>query len=191
MTLNTLLHAVALWTISPLYILYYVRDLDASNSWIGLNTTLANLATIAGYALWRWIIERWGEMRTLKITILFAGVIPILVGLAGNLNIILAIVVVAGLVNPGISLSHITTLYKTMPSHERNRYMSVYMTFTNTGVFIFPMLGVWLADHFAYRWLLVVFGVLAIVGSASFIYHPVHLPTPPVPPAPPAGDGQV
>jgi len=190
MTLNTLLHAVALWTISPLYILYYVRELDASNSWIGLNTTLANLATIAGYALWRWIIERWGEMRTLKITILFAGVIPILVGLAGNLNIILAIVVVAGLVNPGISLSHITTLYKSMPSNERNRYMSIYMTFTNAGVFIFPMLGVWLADHFPYRWLLVVFGVLTVVGSASFIYNPVHLPTPAVPPAPPTGDGE-
>ena len=39
--------------IGPLYMLYYVRTLGATDGWIGMNGTLANLTPIFGFYLWQ------------------------------------------------------------------------------------------------------------------------------------------
>ncbi len=72
-TLNTLLYAVGLWAISPIYTLYFIRTLGASNGWLGLLGSISSLSTIFGFAFWKWLMERWGESKTLKRTIVFTS----------------------------------------------------------------------------------------------------------------------
>jgi hypothetical protein len=52
--INSLLHQGGLWLASPLLILRFVRELDASDAWLGLHGTVMGVSTIVGLVFWRW-----------------------------------------------------------------------------------------------------------------------------------------
>jgi predicted MFS family arabinose efflux permease len=172
-TRNTLLHGLGIWLASPLYTLFFVRQMNASDAWLGLNGMVASLGTIVGYTFWRSLMARWGEQPTLKRTIVLAGVYPVLVGLMPGLTPILLLSALNGLIVPGINLSHFNTLLRAMPADSRPSFTAVYQTIMNVGAFVSPLLGVALADVIGIGPALVVSGLLSIIGSTSFIWWPV------------------
>jgi MFS family permease len=175
-TLNTLIHGVGVWLAAPLYMLLYVRDLHADEAWIGLQATIGSLATIFGFGFWRWLIARWGEPRTLKVTIMLAGFTPFLVGISQNLALILLVVAFNGWLAGGVALSHFNTLLKSMPVDARPEYTALYTTIMNIGAFLCPFAGVALAGVFGNANMLIVCGILIFLGSSSFLWRPVILP---------------
>jgi len=50
----------------------------------------------------------------------------------------------------------------------------MYMSFVNTGAFIFPLVGVWVADRIGLAPTLIACGIFSILGSTSFWWRPVH-----------------
>ncbi len=173
LTTNTLMHGIGLWLASPIYILYYVRQLDASDAWIGLQATVLTSATIVGWLIWRRVIQRVGETAVLRLMIVTLGLIPILVGLLPNLTLILFVVALNGLLGPAGNLGHFNTLLKVIPPAERPMYTGLYTTIVNVGAFVCPLIGVAVADAVGLAPALVVFGILSIVGSSSFWWRPV------------------
>jgi MFS family permease len=171
---NTFLHGMGIWMAAPLYVLFFVKSLGANEAWIGLNGTIASLATIFGYMFWRWAIARWGEPPILKFTILWAGCTALLVGLLGNLTLILLVTAVNGLVTPGLNLSHFNTFLKIIPPARRPEYHALYSTIMNVGAFISPLISVALAAVIGLGPTLVVCGCLCILGSTSFWWWPVR-----------------
>lgn len=171
--INTLLHSVGVWIAAPLYALYFVRELEATDAWLGLNGSIASIATIAGFSLWRGLIARWGESRALKISIPLVGLYPLLVGLTPALTPILFFGMLNGLIVPGTNLSHFNTLLRVTPPDARPRYTAMYMTVMNTGAFFCPFLAVALADRIGIAPTLVGAGLLSMVGSTSFLWWPV------------------
>lgn len=172
-TMNTFMHGVGVWMVAPLYTLYYVRDLNASDAWLGLNGTVACLGTIAGYNLWRHLLSRWGEPVSLKRTICLVGVYPILVGLTPSLPVILLFGVLNGLIVPGVNLSHFNLLLKVTPPAERPSYTAIYMTVMNIGAFISPMIAIAFADQIGLGPMMVVSGLISVIGSTAFWWNPV------------------
>jgi MFS family permease len=175
-TVDTLIYSLGAWVASPLYILYFVRVLHASDAWIGLHATIANVAAITGYAIWRRIMARWGESKTLKRASLGVGLYPLMVGLSPALTPILFAVGLNGLISPGVGLSHINTFLKACPQARRPTYIAVYTTIVNAVAFVSPLLGVALADHFGLRPTLVGCGVFWLVGALAFRIWPVRVP---------------
>jgi MFS family permease len=175
-TVNTLLHGIGIWMAAPLYTLYFVRELNASDAWLGLNSTLASLGTIAGYSFWRWLMSRWGEPVSLKRTIVLAGLYAVAVGLTPSLSAILVFGVINGLISPGINLSHFNTLLKVTPPAARPQYTSIYITIMNIGATISPLISVAVADKIGLSPMLIVSGILSIIGSTSFWWWPVIAP---------------
>ena len=173
MVLNTLLHSFGLWMVIPVYMLYYVRVLEADDAWIGIQGAIASLATIAGFLLWRNWMRGLGELRTLRYTIVLAGFFPILVGLSHSLTPILIWIGLNGLLSGGISLSHLNTLLRLTPEHDRPGYTAFYLTIMNIGIFVAPMLGVWLSDRFGFSPVLIACGIFSILGSFSFWIWPI------------------
>jgi Na+/melibiose symporter-like transporter len=173
-TINTFLHGFALWLATPLYVLYYVRNLGASDAWLGTQGMIASAVTILGYAFWRWLMGKWGESRTLKSTIVLVGVFPVLVGLLPSLTLILLAVALNSLIGAGVNLSHFNLLLKSMPADKRSEYTALYMTLMNLGIFIFPMLGVIIANWVGFRPALILFGLTSILGSTSFWWWQVQ-----------------
>jgi MFS family permease len=181
-TVNTFLHGSGVWAAMPLYVLYYVRVLDAKDDWLGLLGTVTSLATIGGWMLWRQVMGRWGETVTLKRTIILLGFFPLAVGLTSSLWPILILAGINGLLVPGVNLSHINTLLKVMPAEDREEYTGIYMTGANLGLFVFPLLGVASANQFGLAPTLVACGILSVIGSFSFWLWPVDAQRPiPVP----------
>jgi hypothetical protein len=170
---NTFLHGIGLWVATPLYILYYVRFLGASDAWIGLQGTIASGGTILGYLFWRWVISRWGEYKVLRYTIVCIGLYPLLVGQLHSLTLILFAVALNSLLSPGVNLAHFNTLLKVIPPESRPAYTAMYIAFVNIGIFIFPMVGVFLADRISLGISLTVCGICSILGSTSFWFWPV------------------
>ena len=173
-TMNTLMHGLGLWIAAPLYVLYYVRVRGADEAWLGLNGTIMTSFTILGFAIWRWIMARWGEPKTLKWTILWIGVYPLVVGLLPSLTPVLFMSALNGLLSPGVTLSHTNTLMKVTPPENRPGYTAAYMTITSIGAFICPLIGVAVANLIGIAPTLVTCGIICILGSSSFTWHPVH-----------------
>ena len=170
---NTFMYGMGVWGASALYILYFVRVLNASDAWIGLQGTVASACTILGYALFRWGIGRWGESKVLRCTIVCMGLYPLLSGLLPSLTAILLVSGLNALLTPGVNLSHFNTLLKVTPPHSRPAYTALYMAFVNTGACIFPLVGVWLAARIGLAPTLIACGLFSILGSTSFWWRPV------------------
>lgn len=174
--INTLAHGIGLWMVGPIYVLYYVRQLGASDGWIGTNAMVANLTPILGYYFWQRVIARRGENRVLQFTISLIGLYPILVGLTPNLTIVLLWTGLQGLIAPGINLGHFPLLLKICPAEHRPLYIGIYTTIMNIGAFVMPLVGVALADWVGYRPVLIAGGVLCLLGSSLFRWRPLQTP---------------
>ena len=119
-------------------------------------------------------MRSWGENPILKYTIVLVGLYPMLVGFSPSLTIILIWTALNGLLVPAIGLSHFFMLLKICPDRERPLFMGVYTTIMNMGAAVMPLVGVAAADSFGIVPVLVVGGILTIVGSASFLFNPLH-----------------
>ena len=175
-TCNTFCHAVGLWMVGPIYVLYYVRQLGATEGWISLNIMLANLAPIVGYRVGQRVLARWGENRTLRLTMMLIGFYPLLVGLTPNLSIILVWTTLNGLIAASTHLSHFNMLLKVSPEAERATYLAIYSTAMNAGAFVMPLVGVFLAERFGFALILIAGGIMSLIGSSSFSLNRLQTP---------------
>ena len=176
MMINTFLHGLGLWMVAPLYTLYFMRRLGASDGWIGLNGTLANLTPILGFYVWQHGINRWGENRVLKSTIILLGLYPLAVGLAPGLEVILLCTAINGLIVPAVNLSHFSMLLKICPGDLRPQFLGYWSTVMNIGAFVMPMVGVYLSDRLGFAPVLVLGGLMCLIGSSTFMFRPLQTP---------------
>jgi MFS family permease len=173
---STLAHGLGLWMIGPIYVLYYVRQLGATDGWIGTNATIASLTPVLGYYVWQRVVARRGERWVLIRTISVIGFYPILVGLTPNLTIILAWTALQGLIAPGVNLGHFPMLLKVCPAEARPLYLGIYTTIMNIGAFVMPLIGVWLSDRVGFAPVLIAGGVMCLIGSSLFRWWPLKTP---------------
>jgi hypothetical protein len=165
---NTLVFNLGAWLVMPLYIIFFVKHLNASDGWVGLNTTLAHIGVILGHLLWRRVIGRHGNDRALLLAVPMAASYAFLVALFPNLTLILLWGVLINLVNPGVNLSHFNILVGLCPEERRASYMAFFSSIMNAGAFLGPMAGVALSNVIPLRWVLVIGGLLRLVGALMF-----------------------
>lgn len=162
------------WLVGPLYVILFVNQLDASDSWIGLNTTLAHIGVIGGNLIWRRLVDRWGVDRALRSSVPLAASYALLVALFPDLTLILVWGVLINLINPGVNLSHTSTLYEICPPERRASYLAIYATIANVGAFLAPLAGVALSNVMDIRWVLLIGGVVRLAGAGLFQIYRVH-----------------
>jgi hypothetical protein len=165
---NLLLLNLGIWTVNPLYVLYTVRQLQASDAWIGLNGTVSNICALAGALVARYVVIRWGDSVATRRIVLLSGIYPIIIGLTGSLNMILVYMGLMNLLSPGFSLAVNNLYLKVLPKDNREDSVAIYNTILNIGAFIFPLLGVACASRFGIGPTIVGCGVLTLIGSLSF-----------------------
>jgi Na+/melibiose symporter-like transporter len=117
--LNTLIFNIALWMAVPLQPIYFVRTLGASNAWLGLWLGIVSAGAILGNLVWtRQIDKRGAPWALLRATALSAAYY-FLIGTFPNLTLILVFSLLAGLINPGVELSHLNVLFEVCPAERR------------------------------------------------------------------------
>jgi len=172
-TLNTFVFGWGAWMVGPLYIIYYLRHLGASDAWVGTLTAVANLSAMVGYYLWPKLMARYGEHRILKWTIPTGGIFPIWASLARSLTPILGAAGVDGVLMAGVNLSHFNILLKVTPADRRASYISLYTVCMNAGAFVAPLIGVALADRIGITTVLMIGGAIRTLGGLLFWVWPV------------------
>ena len=174
--LNTLVMDFGMWATSPLFTIFYVKELGASDAWLGTYSALHSVCNIAGYAIWRPVVKRFGEIRMLKWTAMLRPLFPLSIALFPNLNAILFIASAWGIIIPGLGLSYQSTYLKMLPPNAREEAQSVYSTIQNTSMFLSPLLGIAIAGAIGIPTTLLIFSGARLAGSLMWMINPIDAP---------------
>lgn len=177
-TVNTFVYGIGPWMVTPLFAIYYVRELGASNSWVGALTGIINLTGILGYYLGRKVVKRWGERPVLAWSTILAGLYPGLITLAPILDPILVMGGLYGIANSGLNLSHYSTLLRVIPEGQRPMGLAFYNLIMFSGAFVAPVVSVALADVVGVRTMLIVGAAFWVTGGIMHLLRPAEAPPP-------------
>jgi MFS family permease len=176
--INTLVFNLALWMAVPLQPIYFVRELGASDAWLGMFTALVSGGTILGNLVWERQIRRLGFGRVLLRAALLSALYYLLIGLFPNLWVILLFGLFFGVVSPGIDLSHFNMLLEVCPPERRAFYIGLFVTVMNIGFCLAPLAVAPLAELIGVRTLVLVLAGLRLGGALLFVANPVRATAP-------------
>lgn len=176
---NTLLFNLGAWMVGPLYMIFFVRELGATDGWIGSLGTLAHLGVILGYWVWRRVVRRVGDSRALLLAALPVCAHPFLVALIPDLTVILFVDLAINAIAPGVNLSHGMIFLELLPPGRKYSATAVYSMIMNVGAFVGPLVGVAIAGRIGITNTLLIGGVLRILGALTFYLFPLKQPQPP------------
>ncbi len=152
----------------PLLPLYYVREVHASDAWIGLIAAAAAAAQLLGYWGWRRIYRRHGTRPALLASILGSALIPAALTLTGSLPLLAALAAVASVFAAGANLVLFEELMQRVPSSRAVTFTSIDQSGQYLAASIAPIAGGLVAVVFGIRAALVVASSLGVVAFVLF-----------------------
>jgi hypothetical protein len=153
----------------PLFPLYWVRELNASDFWIGIINTVQNAVLLGAYFMWSALSRRRGGVLVLRLCAFGLGFYPILTGLTQSVEPLVIYAGLAGIFNAGIDLVLFDILLATCPKRHTASYVAVYQMTTYVAAFAAPLLGTFVADVLGYGPALFASGGLRFLGAALFV----------------------
>ena len=153
---------------SALYAIYRVRNLGASDTWIGLLSMVQNAVTIVTYFYWGRVASRKGNRRVLLISSLGMVLYPVLTGLSPRVELLLLPSIIAGIFGAGFNLSFFNTLLEVCPQERRPSFVALNTTVINVAAFLAPLLGTSLANFLDIRIALFIAGGVRLLGVGLF-----------------------
>ncbi|HJZ48337.1 MAG TPA: MFS transporter [Roseiflexaceae bacterium] len=153
----------------PLFPLYWVRELNAPDSWIGVINTVNSAVLMVAYFLWSKVSERRGNSMVLRACAFGLVFYPLLTGLTKDLAPLPIYAGFAGIFAAGIDLVMFDILLDTCPPRHAASYIALYQTTTYVATFLAPTLGTYLADTLGYSSALFVSAGLRLAGALLFV----------------------
>ena len=152
----------------PLIPLYYVRELGASDAWIGLIGTTQAAMTMTGYVLWRKQARRRGGTWVLVPSVVGAAAFPALLALTHQELIVAVFVGVYGISLAGIELALFDELMRAVPPGQVVRYAALDSSASNFAGMTGPLAGGLLAGAVGIPGALVAASAVSLAGAALF-----------------------
>jgi len=153
---------------TPLVPLYYVRIVQASDSWIGIISTVQTATTLVGYSLWSRQSRLRGSQFVLLWTILGMSLYPALMAVTHQLRLLALYAAIAGIFQAGIDLVFFDELMRTVPPQSSATFVSFAASLQYLPTIIAPLLGTWLADRIGIPAVLVIGTVLRLAAFGLF-----------------------
>jgi Na+/melibiose symporter-like transporter len=153
---------------APLFPLYFVRVVQASEAWIGLINTIQSLSLLVGYALWPVISRRRGARFVLLCATLGMPLYPILTAMTQRVELIAVYAGLAGIFQAGVDLVFFDELMKTVPLEYSPTFVALAQSLQYLSTIASPLLGAFLADHLGLSAGLLVSAGLRLLGFALF-----------------------
>ncbi len=149
----------------PLYSIYWVRTLDASEGWIGLINMVGSATTIFFYPLWGRLTARRGNRLAMIITTAGLAGYPFLLAIFPNLQWTLFVSFWGGVFTSGQALSFFNGLLEVCPERGRAAHIAAYTTLASLAAFISPILSTSLTGLFGIPALLFAAAGMRLFGS--------------------------
>ncbi len=168
---------------APLFPIYWVRSLHASDSAISLITGTTTAVTMVAYFLWARATRRRGERWVLLATSLGVSFYPLLTALTTRWEVLVGWAGMAGFFSAGVDLVFFDIVLRTCPGEHPAAYIGIYQTTVYIATFLAPLLGTAVAATFGIVPALMLgtvlrlagFGLMALMGVGA----PAQTPAPP------------
>jgi MFS family permease len=157
---------------APLFPLYYVREVQASNAWIGFIGTAQTIVMLAGYYIWTRQSRRRGPRFALLCTTLGVAVYPALVASTRQIELIALFAGIAGIFQAGLDLVFFDELMKTVPAEYSATFVSLAQSMQYLSSIFAPLIGAYLAGHIGLAGGLFVSAALRLTGFLLFLRKP-------------------
>lgn len=131
---------------APLFPLYFVRQLNASDTWIGLISTSSTAIMIIGYFFWVNRSRTRGTRSVLLWTTFGLALYPALVALSGRVEIVVVLAGLAGIFQAGLDLVFFDELMRTIPPAYSATFVSFAQSMQYLSAVLSPVIGTLLAD---------------------------------------------
>lgn len=153
---------------TPLFPLYYVRVVQASDWWIGLINTAQMAVVLFGYFFWVRQSRRRGSRFVLLASTLAMALYPALIAASTRVEVIAIIAGVAGIFQAGIDLVFFDELMRTVPPAYTATFVSMAQMLTYLSTMLAPLLGTLLADRIGLAGALAIAAGVRLLGFALF-----------------------
>ena len=154
----------------PLFPLYFVREVNASDAAIGLINTAQTIVLLFGYFFWTRTNRKRGPHFVLLATTLGMSLYPALVASTHQVNLIILLAGLAGVVQAGIDLVFFDELMKTVPVEYAATFISLAQSLQYTSSLLSPLIGVTLASWIGLSGALLVSAAIRLVGFLLFAF---------------------
>jgi hypothetical protein len=153
----------------PLFPLYYVREVNASDTWIGLINTTQTAIVLVGYSLWARESKLRGSRHVLLWTTLGLAFQPLLTATTHRVELIVLYAGLGGIFQAGLNLVFFDELMKTVPPRYSATFVSLSQSFQYLAAVAAPLVGTLLASYIGLDGALVVSALLRLTGFGLFL----------------------
>lgn len=153
---------------APLFPLYFVRVLNAPDSWIAAINTASTGILIFGYFFWTNQSRKRGSMLVLLATTFGTALYPIMTGLTNVIWPIPIYAGIAGIFQAGLNLVFFDELMKRVPVAYSATFIAAAQSIQYLSAILAPLIGTWLAEQYGFSAALILSGVVSLVGFGMF-----------------------
>ena len=153
---------------APLFPLYYVREVQATDAWIGIISMAQVAVTLLGYTFWARQSAKRGARFVLLSTALGLVLYPVLVAFTHRVQFIALYAAMAGVFQAGLSLVFFDELMKTVPPDRSPTFVSLAVSVQHLATVFAPLLGTLVADRVGLQGALIVSAILRLIGFGLF-----------------------
>jgi len=153
---------------APIFPLYFVREVNATDSWIGIISTTQGAVMLIGYYFWTRQSRLHGSRIVLLLTTLGMSLYPALVASTRQVELIVVFAALAGIFQAGLDLVFFDELMKTVPLNYSATFVSLAQSMQYLSTIIFPLVGTFIADHVGLTAALLTSAGLRLIGFLLF-----------------------
>jgi MFS family permease len=153
---------------TPLLPIYFVRQINASDSWIATINTAQTAVMILGYFFWTYQSRLHGSKRVILWTTFGLSIYPVAVALNQNMLLIAIFAGLTGIFQAGLDLVFFDELMKTIPPEYSAIFVSVAQSIIYLSSILAPILGTSFADWFGLSNALILAGCIRFLGFVLF-----------------------
>jgi hypothetical protein len=153
---------------APLFPLYFVYVVKASDDWIAKINMAFTVGAMLGYFSWSWLSRRKGARVVLLATTLGMSLYPAFVASTGRVEIIRVFALLAGIFQAGLDLVFFDELMKTVPDEYSATFVSLAQSMGYLSTIFAPLIGTLLGDWIGLAGALLVCAVIRLSGFALF-----------------------
>ncbi|MGE5528481.1 MAG: MFS transporter [Patescibacteria group bacterium] len=150
----------------PLFTIYQVRYLGATNLWTAIFAVTSTISSVATYGWWGRRAERSGTTRMLVLAAGGLALTPVFFALSSSLYPVALFNLAVGFFAAGANLLFFSGLLEVTPEEDRAAYIAYNNTLVNLSAFAAPLLGGLCASWLGIKAALVVTAVARLCGAA-------------------------
>jgi len=148
---------------TPIFPLYFVREVQASDAWIGIINTAQNAILLIGYLWWTRQSKQRGGRFVLLWTTFGLTMYPVFTAFTTDVQMIALYAGIAGIFQAGLDLVFFDELLKTFPAQYSATFVSIAQSLQHMSTIASPLVGTMLADHIGLS------GALLVSASIRFL----------------------